>query len=219
MLDLIPTPPTTRRRALMVAIEGCDGTGKTTLAASLKAALADTHPVLPIKRPIPGSLAAAILRDALSSPDRAHALKDGRLAAAMNEDAHLATAAARALSPGCVAILDRHWLSAVVEQGADAKAQRNLHGEPDLWVICTADWRTVAERLASRGDQDARMGVGGIGARLALYECAADHLHSPVVWVHPDRVVLASGGSVHATTPTAKAAWIAYEIVRMMEMP
>ena len=227
---LSPAPPS--RRRLVVAVEGCDGSGKTTLCQSLTATLTSLSPpipVLPLKRPAPGSLAQHLLASdrrrptsptCQPSPQTTTRPSPSAIAAALNEDARLCVARANSIPPGSVALLDRHWLSFVVEQathkGPAITEQRALHSEPDLWVICTADWRTIAERLALRGDHDARMGVGEIGARLALYECAADHLQSPVVWLYPDHIKLTGCPPIPINTLADASHYVAAEIRYML---
>lgn len=216
-MDLAPSsPPTPPHRSLVVAVEGADGTGKTTLCAALGLALGARI----IKRPAPGSLASRLLQDALLHP---HAMHDGRIQRAMDDDAAAALMVARSFGPGSVTIFDRHWLSAVVENCPDPEqalaTQRALHGEPDLWIICTADWRTVQARLAARGGPDARQTVEGIAGRLARYEWLAERLTAPVVIVQPDEIILPDCGRAYAPTPTTAAAYIAAHIRYMQEHP
>lgn len=218
-MDLAPaSPPTPPRRSLVVAVEGADGTGKTTLCAALGQALGARI----IKRPAPGSLASRLLRDSLGSVEAMHS---PILRAAMDDDAYGARCQAGALSAhaGRVTIFDRDWLSLVVENCPDPEAalaeQRARHGEPDLWIICTADWRTVQARLAARGGPDARQTVEGIAGRLARYEWLAERLNAPLVIVEPSRVHLPECASASAYTPTHAAVYIAAHIRYMQEHP
>lgn len=217
-MDAAPhSPPPPPRRSLVVAVEGADGTGKTTLCAALGQALGARI----VKRPAPGSLASRLLQDALAHGP--HAIRDWRIQHAMDDDAAAALMVARSFGPGSVTLLDRHWLSAVVENYPDPERalteQRARHGEPDLWVICTADWQTVQYRLRERGGPDARQTVEGIAGRLARYEWLAERLTAPVIHVHPAEVVLLSGGRAYAPTPTSAAAFIANHIRYLQEQP
>lgn len=221
MMDAAPhSPPTPPRRSLLVAVEGADGTGKTTLCAALGQALSPG--ALIIKRPAPGSLASRLLQDALAHGP--HAMHDGRIQRAMDDDAAAALMVARSFGPGSVTLLDRHWLSAVVENYPDPEralaTQRARHGEPDLWVICTADWRTVQARLAARGGVDARQTVEGIAGRLARYEWLAERLTAPVVIVEPACVHLPECARMNNIyTPAAAAVYIAAHIRYLQEHP
>lgn len=219
MMDLAPqtSPPSPPpRRSLLIGVEGADGTGKTTLCAALGQAIGARI----IKRPAPGSLASRLLRHSLGDPEAMHSPV---LCAAMDDDAAAALMVARSFAAGSVTLLDRHWLSAVVENYPDPEAalaqQRALHGEPDLWVICTADWQTVQARLQARGGHDARQTVEGIAGRLARYEWLAERMESPVVEVYPDEILLPDGGRAYAPTPTHAAAYIAAHIRYMQEHP
>lgn len=224
MLDLptsSPSPPLPRRR-LVVAVEGTDGTGKSTLVAALAAALAAQHiPHLTIKRPAAGSLAHRLLVDAL--PRGQSSMWDGRIIAAMDADARNALAHAASLSPGCVAILDRHWPSACVENYPDLPhalaEQRARHGEPDLWIFCTADWRTIHARLTRRGGHDARQTPRAIGGRLAAYEWLMGEMRAEVLTVDPSGVALGAGWRAHCPDSQATAVYIAAHIRYMMERP
>jgi len=217
------TPPP--RRRLVVAVEGTDGTGKTTLVAALAAALTQlTTPHLVIKRPAGGSLAHRLMLDAL--PRGQSSMWDGRIIAAMNEDARNALNQAASLSPGCVAILDRHWPSACIENYPDLPQalaeQRGRHGEPDLWIHCTADWRTIHERLTRRGGHDARQTPRAIGGRLAAYDWLMGEMTAPVIAATPDGIILRDNGGTyeHGTRYTETAAYyIAAHIRRMLERP
>lgn len=214
-MDLATSPPPARR-SLVVAVEGADGTGKTTLCAALGQALGARI----IKRPAPGSLASRLLQDALLHP---HAMHDGRLRAAMDDDAAAALMVARSFPPGSVTLLDRHWPSACVENYPDLPQalaeQRARHGEPDLWIHCTADWRTVAARLARRGGHDARQTPRAIGGRLAAYEWLMGEMTSPVIIVTPDRVSIGAQHVAHLRTTEAAAHYIAAHIRYLQERP
>lgn len=212
MMDLAPSPPTPPRRSLLVAVEGADGTGKSTLCAALGQALGARI----IKRPLPDSPARAMLDAALRSGSPLNTIA---IAKALDDDARHSLWLACTAPPQTVVILDRHWLSAVVEQVVPVEAQRERHGEPDLWIICTADWRTVQARLRARGGPDARQTVEGIAGRLARYEWLADRLTAPVVIVEPSRVHLPECASASAYTPTHAAVYIAAHIRYLQEHP
>jgi len=228
MLDLPiaePSPPPPRRR-LVVAIEGTDGTGKSTLREALAAALAShAIPHLVIRRPALESEARRLLQKA-QAHGHPNAMLDLALTHAMDADARQALAHAASLPPGGVAILDRHWPSAAVENypglANGLAEQRARHGEPDLWVHCTADWRTVAARLARRGGHDARQTPRAIGGRLAAYEWLMGEMTAPVITAAPDRIILRDNGGTyeHGTRYTETAAYyIAAHIRYMLERP
>lgn len=203
-------------RPLVVAVEGCDGTGKTTLCLAIMQALVALNiATLLIRRPLPGSIARHLIEDATSNPAKRHALKDGRLAKALDDDAQRALGMAASIDPRAVALLDRHWLSAVVEQGRTVEQQRAQHGEPDLWVICAADWRTVHDRLRTRTTKDAHLDdVGEIGRRLTLYEWHAERMQAPVLWV-TTREVKQGGASRLLSTALTAADIVAGEIAAL----
>jgi thymidylate kinase len=139
------TPP-------LIAIEGVDGTGKTTLARALATALNARI----IKRPIPGSPAAELIKAHRDDPSQVPTLLS-----ALHDDCSAALEAARAYqAQGHAVILDRHYLSTAVYQGGDdwlemyCKDVRRW-GEPDVWIICDTPTADIMQRIASRvADQD-----------------------------------------------------------------
>lgn len=159
------TPP-------LIAIEGVDGAGKTTLARALAATLNARI----IKRPIPGSVAAELIKahrdDPALAPD---------LLSALHDDCSEALKAARAYqAQGHAVILDRHYLSTAIYQCGDkwhamAKDSIQYWGEPSTWIICEAVPFEILERIAARvADQDENTALDEIKLRINKYA------HAPV---------------------------------------
>jgi thymidylate kinase len=152
---------------LLIAIEGVDGTGKTTLARALAAALNARI----IKRPIPGSPAAELIKAHRDDPSQA-----SFLLSALDDDCAAALEAARAYqAQGHAVILDRHYLSTAVYQGGEdwlsmycKDVQR--WGEPDVWIICDAPAGEIKDRISSRDtDQDARTRRAALAVRKSKF--------------------------------------------------
>jgi thymidylate kinase len=186
---LTPAP----RRSLIVAVEGVDGAGKTTLCRALCQHFDDS--ALYLKRPSPGSEAARLLAAALASGDPAR-MHDPAILAAMDADCAeiLSRAKQWTATPGHLAILDRHWLSACVYQGevVTVEAQRALHGEPDLWVIVDAPSDDVWERLQERGGDAAAPSLPALMTLRLCYRRAREGLRAPQLIVQNPRARLAS---------------------------
>lgn len=169
------------QKPLLIAIEGCDGTGKTTLVAALvQAFLSLGILAASIKRPAKDALAAFYVQGQDITPSQVLAI--------MNSDCRNAIDAARAMQANGtpVVILDRHYISAAIYQGGDdwqgeLERQREMWGEPDMWVFCHAKWRAVEHRIAKRDqDHDKHTPIETIAARLAQYERLASHVRAPV---------------------------------------
>lgn len=170
------------QRPLLIAVEGCDGTGKTTLVAALVAAFQSLSiPAASIKRPAKDALAAFYAQG--------QAVSDSQVLAMMNADCLLSLAAARTMqSNGTpIVILDRHYLSAAIYQGGDDWAgeferQRERWGEPDVWVFCDAPIATVDERIGQRAaDHHANEARQARETRLSRYREAMEHVKAPVI--------------------------------------
>lgn len=170
------------QRPLLIAVEGCDGTGKTTLVAALvRAFLSLGIPAASIKRPAKDALAAFYAQG--------QAVTDSQVLAMMNADCRATIDTARTMqSNGTpVIIFDRHYLSAAIYQGGsdwqgEFERQRERWGEPDLWVFCDSYAEEVAARIYQRDrDHDKETPLETIGGRLAQYQWMRRHVRAP--WV------------------------------------
>ena len=170
------------QRPLLIAVEGCDGTGKTTLVAALvRAFLSLGIPATSIKRPAKDALAAFYVQG--------QTISDGQVLAMMNDDcrAHLAVARGLQANGTPIVILDRHYISAAIYQGgsdweAEFERQREMWGEPDVWVFCDSYAEEVAARIYQRDrDHDKETPLETIGGRLAQYQWMRRHVRAP--WV------------------------------------
>ncbi len=169
------------QRPLLIAVEGCDGTGKTTLVAALVAAFQSLGiTATSIKRPAKDALAAFYVQG--------QDIPQSQVLAMMNADCRAALDTARAMQANGtpVVIFDRYYPSAAIYQGGsdwqgELERQRERWGEPDLWVFCHAKWQAVQHRIAKRDqDNDKHTPIETIAARLAQYEWAASNVHAPV---------------------------------------
>mgnify|MGYP003419128432 FL=1 len=170
------------QRPLLIAVEGCDGTGKTTLVSALVSAFLSLGiPAASIKRPAKDALAAFYAQG--------QAVTDSQVLAMMNADCRATIDTARTMqSNGTpVIIFDRHYLSAAIYQGGsdwqgEFERQRERWGEPDLWVFCDSYAEEVAARIYQRDrDHDKETPLETIGGRLAQYQWMRRHVRAP--WV------------------------------------
>lgn len=170
------------QRPLLIAVEGCDGTGKTTLVSALVSAFLSLGiPAASIKRPAKDALAAFYAQG--------QAVTDSQVLAMMNADCRATIDTARTMqSNGTpVIIFDRHYLSAAIYQGGsdwqgEFERQRERWGEPDLWVFCDSYAEEVAARIYQRDrDHDKETPLETIGVRLAQYQWMRRHVRAP--WV------------------------------------
>lgn len=170
------------QRPLLIAVEGCDGTGKTALVAALvRAFLSLGIAAASIKRPAKDALAAFYAQG--------QTISDSQVLAMMNADCRAALDTARAMQANGtpIVILDRHYLSAAIYQGGsdwqgEFKRQCELWGEPDLWVFCDSYAEEVAARIYQRDrDHDKETPLETIGGRLAQYQWMRRHVRAP--WV------------------------------------
>ena len=170
------------QRPLLIAVEGCDGTGKTTLVSALVSAFLSLGiPAASIKRPAKDALAAFYAQG--------QAVTDSQVLAMMNADCRATIDTARTMqSNGTpVIIFDRHYLSAAIYQGGsdwqcEFERQRERWGEPDVWVFCDSYAEEVAARIYQRDrDHDKETPLETIGVRLAQYQWMRRHVRAP--WV------------------------------------
>jgi dTMP kinase len=136
---------------LLVAIEGIDGSGKTTLAAALTAGLAQRGTSVSSHRE-PGDGPAGQLLRSLSAGDGHHPMMLALLSAADRFDQQ-----ARIAQWQCdLVISDRYYLSGLAYHAADgidqAVYQRLNDGvrRPDLYLFLHLDPRAAAARLGGR---------------------------------------------------------------------
>ncbi len=167
----------------LLTIEGVDGTGKTTLAQGLEAALAARGlDVLVLREP--GGVAASerireLVRDpALSIGDRAEALLYAAARAQLIEER-----LAPALAVGQTVILDRFVDSSLAYQGGGrrlgveeiAALNRFATGglAPDLTLLLTLDPQVAAARAAGRGETPDRLELAGVEFYARVHETYA----------------------------------------------
>lgn len=141
---------------LLVAIEGIDGAGKSTLAARLRAGLEEAGAaVLVSKEPTAGPWGMRLRESAatgrLGPIDEVKFLLRDRLQ-------HVAEVIRPALERGEIVILDRYYPSMVAYQGAlgypvDRLLTTNKFAPaPDLLLVLDVDPQTGLERIRARGD-------------------------------------------------------------------
>lgn len=172
------------QKPLLIAVEGCDGTGKTTLVAALvQAFLSLGILAASIKRPAKDALAAFYVQG--------QTVTNAQVLTKMNADCMAALWQAGDLrrqgTP--IVIFDRHYISAAIYQGGDDLdwpdefvRQRDMWGEPDAWVHCDSNGESVINRLRSRpNDIDKKVKKSTIDVRLNRYRHFVKSLSSPVV--------------------------------------
>jgi len=139
-----------------IVLEGIDGSGTTTQAARLSAALRDAgHAVVSTREPSDGPI-GLVLRQALTR--RLVGLSDRVLALLFAADRldHLATVVEPALAEGKVVVSDRYVLSSLAYQGIRLPLRwveaLNAAARPaDLTLYLEVDPRTAARRRHARG--------------------------------------------------------------------
>jgi len=139
-----------------IVLEGIDGSGTTTQAARLAAALRDAgHAVVSTREPSDGPI-GVVLRQALTR--RLVGLSDRVLALLFAADRldHLSSVVEPALAEGKVVISDRYVLSSLAYQGmrlplAWVEALNAAARPPDLTLYLEVDPRTAARRRHGRG--------------------------------------------------------------------
>lgn len=142
---------------LLVAIEGIDGAGKTTLAHTLRGTLAPAGtPVALSKEPTTGRYGMQMRASA--STGRLTPDEELRLLI-LDRKEHVAELIAPALARGEIVILDRYFPSNVAYQGAaglgvDALLEANAFApRPDLLLLLDLPPQTGLERIRRRGDK------------------------------------------------------------------
>lgn len=199
-MDKTPIPG-----GLLVAIEGIDGAGKSTLARSLAASLrARGLACVLSKEPTAGPWGQQLRASAAT----------GRLGAArelellmLDRQEHVAQLIAPALARSEVVILDRYYFSNIAYQGAEGLdpadiQQRNeaFAPVPDLLLLLDADPAVGLARIAARGDV-----ANAFETVENLRRCRAIFLTTPA----PSRVVIDARQSADAVFAMAELALLA----------
>lgn len=204
-------------RAAIVAVEGPNGVGKTTLIDHLA----------PLMR-------AGKLHRPMTTPPPDLIGED--LCAFMDADQEAALRLTRHISASPLVLSSRWWLSKCLYNTPDtfeaeiANQQRRF-GEPDVWIIMNAPAPLLLERRAARqadGESPSRdpLRLHIIAGRVALYDAAVKLLKAPVIMVNwrngilditsPADVTLHPGGA----TPAALAANVARHLHKIIaELP
>lgn len=206
------------QKPLLIAIEGCDGTGKTAIVAALvQAFLGLGILAASIKRPAKDALAAFYVQGQTAT--------DAQVLTKMNADCMAALWQAGDLrrqgTP--IVILDRHYISAAIYQGgadweAEFERQREMWGEPDVWIHCTSYGSDAVARINARdNDPQKHIDEDLVIDRMCKYQHIFDEMVKAPrfeVWLDGPATgfkVLVSLGFTSANNLTADecAAWIA----------
>lgn len=142
----------------LIAVEGIDGAGKTTLARAMHAALsAGTVSVHLSKEPTNGHWGAQLRATAASG--RLTPEEELRLLL-LDRRQHVDELINPALARGEIVILDRYFFSTAAYQGAEGldvpgllAANRAFAPEPDLLLVLDVDPAVGLARVAARGDK------------------------------------------------------------------
>lgn len=140
-------------RGIFIAFEGVDGAGKSTLVRAVAAVLAERgHIATMTAEPTGGAYGRGHARYGMASMPR--------LSWTADRGQHMATIVRPALDAGDVVLCDRHYWSTAAYQGrsgSEAGAilleQRDVFGEPDLWVLVSTPLPICRIRLDARGEQ------------------------------------------------------------------
>ena len=142
---------------ILIAIEGIDGAGKTTLARSLAQALAEVGAAVSMsKEPTTGpfgmQLRASAATGRLSAEDEVRLLL-------LDRQQHVDELIRPALDRGEIVILDRYFPSMVAYQGAagvpveDLVSANDFAPDPDLLLLLDLDPQQGLDRIHARGDK------------------------------------------------------------------
>lgn len=160
---------------VLVAIEGIDGSGKTTLAAALAGSLTRRGMRVTSHREPSGGPSGRLLRS-LSRDGNRHPMMLALLSAADRYDQQ-----ARLAEPECALMIsDRYYLSGLAYHAADGIDQllyQQLNAgvrRPDLYLFLHLDPAVAGARLGDRSRD--RWERGGIAARVPRCYQAALHL-------------------------------------------
>jgi len=145
-------------RGVLIALEGVDGSGKTTQAGLLAAALEKLgREVLVTQEPTTG-LIGQKLRQYLTGPSRSLSPTEELHLFIMDRREHVETLIEPALAEGKIVICDRYYYSTVAYQGAlgldpaEILAQNESFApRPDLVFILTLPVPLAMKRLAGKG--------------------------------------------------------------------
>ncbi len=140
----------------LIAIDGIDGAGKTTLARRLAAAFPPSFETLVSKEPTEGPWGQQLRASASSGRhDAAHE----RYLLTMDRREHVANLIAPAVSRGAMVILDRYVYSTAAYQSDSQNEAIQILDEqfafapvPDLALIIDTPVDIALSRIASRGD-------------------------------------------------------------------
>lgn len=140
----------------LIAIDGIDGAGKTTLANRLRDLLSENAEAVVSKEPTAGQYGAQLRASALTG--RLPVAEEVRLLE-LDRAEHVAEVIAPALARDAFVILDRYYFSTVAYQGAaggDAAAildgSESIAPRPHVTLILDLDVAQALGRVASRGD-------------------------------------------------------------------
>jgi dTMP kinase len=142
---------------LLIAIEGIDGAGKTTLARTIRDDLARTDAIVSLsKEPTTGKW-GMLMRDSAAS-GRLTPEEELRLLI-LDRKEHVANLIGPALERGEVVILDRYFPSNVAYQGAagidveSVMAANDFAPRPDLMILLDIAPAVGLHRIRARGDK------------------------------------------------------------------
>lgn len=180
-MNQLATQPEPYHNGLLVAFEGLDGAGKTTLVNWVTALLELRNvPVLSTRQPW-----AQAARDALHQPDLAPS--DRLRIGTIDREEHLRKVVEPALRRGEVVLCDRYYLSAAAYHNGSARevlqSQAAAFRAPDLWVYVSTPLDVCAGRLWERGGVDREWSIQRLREIRAGYAYTLTILPDPMVVV------------------------------------